>query len=311
MERGYTSLFNKIFSGAKMPEEWRLSDVIPVLKNKGNAQVCSNYRGIKLIGHTMKLWDRVIERRLRRETTVSENQERQRDLHFAFLDIEKAYDSVPRELIWKTLIEKGTPRKYIRVIKDMYDGVKTRGSTISPHLFAMILDDLSRGIQEDIPWSMIFVDDIVLFSESAEGLNNRLENWRESLEKNGLSVSREKTEYLRCDFGNGEIAHNEEVDVCVGDKILQPKQSFRYLGSMIHKSERIDEDVSHQCCPITKALANRVEVAELRMLRWTCGRTMLDMIPNVVYRAELEVENIINKMREGRLRWFGHVRRRP
>ncbi|GJV88837.1 hypothetical protein Tco_1532775 [Tanacetum coccineum] len=62
---------------------------------------------------------------------------------------------------------------------------------------------------------------------------------------------------------------------------------------------------------ITKTLANRVEVAELRMLRWTCGRTLSDMIPNGVYRAELEVENIINKMREGRLRWFGHVRRRP
>ncbi|GJZ47829.1 hypothetical protein Tco_0601661 [Tanacetum coccineum] len=38
---------------------------------------------------------------------------------------------------------------------------------------------------------------------------------------------------------------------------------------------------------------------------------LLDMIPNGVYRAELEVETIINKMREGRLRWLGHVRRRP
>ncbi|GKC84823.1 kinetochore protein NDC80 [Tanacetum coccineum] len=66
-----------------------------------------------------------------------------------------------------------------------------------------------------------------------------------------------------------------------------------------------------ECWPITKALANRVEVAELRMLRWTCGKTLLDMIPNGVYRAQLEVETIINKMREGRLRWFGHVRRRP
>ncbi|GJV42345.1 hypothetical protein Tco_1420785 [Tanacetum coccineum] len=66
-----------------------------------------------------------------------------------------------------------------------------------------------------------------------------------------------------------------------------------------------------ECWPITKALANRVEVAELRMLRWTCGKTLLDMIPNEVYRAQLEVESIINKMREVRLRWFGHVRRRP
>ncbi|GJU91015.1 retrovirus-related pol polyprotein LINE-1 [Tanacetum coccineum] len=52
--------------------------------------------------------------------------ERQRDLHMAFLDLEKAYDSVPRELLWRTLKDKGIPRRYLRVIKDMYEGVKMR-----------------------------------------------------------------------------------------------------------------------------------------------------------------------------------------
>ncbi|GKD88566.1 retrovirus-related pol polyprotein LINE-1 [Tanacetum coccineum] len=306
----------------------------------------------------MKLWERVIERRLRRETLVSDNQfgfmpgrssveaihlirslmekyrERQRDLHMAFLDLEKAYDSVPRELIWKTLVDKGTSRRYIKVIRDMYDGAKTRvrtsirntkfspvdvglhqGSTISPYLFALIFDELSREIQEDIPWCLIFADDIMLVLESAEGLNTRLENWIEALEDNGLRVSREKTEYLRCDFGNGEIAHNEEVDVCIGDQILQPNETFWYLGSLKGKLYRVAIRPTmlygSECWPITKALANRVEVAELRMLRWTCGKTLLDMIPNGVYRAQLKVEMIIDKMREGRLRWFGHVRRRP
>ncbi|GJY90525.1 polyprotein [Tanacetum coccineum] len=42
-----------------------------------------------------------------------------------------------------------------------------------------------------------------------------------------------------------------------------------------------------------------------------CGKTMLDMISNGVFRTVIEVETIISKMREGRLRWFGHVRRRP
>ncbi|GKA16863.1 hypothetical protein Tco_0696700 [Tanacetum coccineum] len=39
--------------------------------------------------------------------------------------------------------------------------------------------------------------------------------------------------------------------------------------------------------------------------------SMIDMIPNGVFRAEFNVNSIINKMREGRLRWFGHVKRRP
>nr|GFC68189.1 putative cytochrome P450 [Tanacetum cinerariifolium] len=38
---------------------------------------------------------------------------------------------------------------------------------------------------------------------------------------------------------------------------------------------------------------------------------MVDMISNEVFRAALDVDSIIDKMREGRLRWFGHVKRIP
>ncbi|GJT53625.1 retrovirus-related pol polyprotein LINE-1 [Tanacetum coccineum] len=134
--------------------------------NKGDVQACSNYRGIRHLSHTMKLWERVIEKRLRRETRVSENQfgfmpgrstteaihllrslmekyrERQIDLHMDFLDLEKAYDSVLRKLLWRTLRDKGTPRRYSRVIKDMYEGVKTRVRTTmeSTEFFQVDLD---------------------------------------------------------------------------------------------------------------------------------------------------------------------------
>nr|XP_043639668.1 uncharacterized protein LOC122610773 [Erigeron canadensis] len=69
-----TSLFNKIWTSAKMPEEWRFSEVIFIYKNKGDVQSCSNFRGIKLLSHTMKLWERVIEMRLRRVIKMAENQ---------------------------------------------------------------------------------------------------------------------------------------------------------------------------------------------------------------------------------------------
>ena len=60
-----TDFFNVIFKTAKMPQEWRYSTIIPLYKNKGDVQNCNNYRGIKLLSHTMKLWERVIEGSLR------------------------------------------------------------------------------------------------------------------------------------------------------------------------------------------------------------------------------------------------------
>jgi Reverse transcriptase (RNA-dependent DNA polymerase) len=69
-----TKLFNIIFRSNKMPDEWRRSILVPIFKNKGDIQSCTNYREIKLMSHTMKLWERVIEHRLRKLTTVSKNQ---------------------------------------------------------------------------------------------------------------------------------------------------------------------------------------------------------------------------------------------
>jgi hypothetical protein len=69
-----TKLFNIIFRSNKMPDEWRRSILVPIFKNKGDIQSCTTYRGIKLMSHTMKFWERVIEHRLRKLTTVSKNQ---------------------------------------------------------------------------------------------------------------------------------------------------------------------------------------------------------------------------------------------
>ena len=56
-----TRLFNRLLMGERMSEEWRRSVLIPIYKNKGDAQCCGNYRGIKLMSHTMKVWERIIE----------------------------------------------------------------------------------------------------------------------------------------------------------------------------------------------------------------------------------------------------------
>jgi hypothetical protein len=53
-----------------------------------------------------------------------------------------------------------------------------QGSALSPHLFALVMDDVTIDIQGGIPWSMLFVDDVVLVGESRTGVNQKLELWR-------------------------------------------------------------------------------------------------------------------------------------
>jgi hypothetical protein len=69
-----TKLFNLIFRSNKMSDEWTRSILVPIFKNKGDVQSCTNYRGIKLMSHTMKLCERIIEHRLKGVTNVTKNQ---------------------------------------------------------------------------------------------------------------------------------------------------------------------------------------------------------------------------------------------
>jgi hypothetical protein len=57
-----------------MLDEWRRSTLVPIFKNKGYIQSCTNYREIKLMSHTMKLWERVIEHHLRGMTHITMSQ---------------------------------------------------------------------------------------------------------------------------------------------------------------------------------------------------------------------------------------------
>ena len=58
----------------KIPEKWRESVPVPILKNKGDVQSCSNYSWLKLMNHTMKIWERVAEARQREEVMICEQQ---------------------------------------------------------------------------------------------------------------------------------------------------------------------------------------------------------------------------------------------
>ena len=67
-------LMIKIEEQEHIPDEWRESVLVPIYKEKGDVQECQNYRGIKLLSHTMKIWERIVDKRVRGEVEVAEEQ---------------------------------------------------------------------------------------------------------------------------------------------------------------------------------------------------------------------------------------------
>jgi hypothetical protein len=142
-----TKLFDHIFWSNKMPVEWR-SILVPIYKNKGGIQSCTNYRGIKLMIHIMKLWESYRASSKRNNEDLFESiwfsclkvnheshflnklvmeqyREQKKDLHMIFINLEKAYYKTPRNVMWWGLDKHKVPTKYIGLIKDMYNNVVT------------------------------------------------------------------------------------------------------------------------------------------------------------------------------------------
>ena len=68
----FLDLLQKIFEQDKILEEWRDSLIVPIFKQKEDIQDSGNYRGIKMISHTMNIWERIVDRRLSEDTSIGE-----------------------------------------------------------------------------------------------------------------------------------------------------------------------------------------------------------------------------------------------
>ncbi|KAL6514527.1 hypothetical protein OROGR_020106 [Orobanche gracilis] len=157
------------------------------------------------------------------------------------------------------------------------------------------MDELTMSIQNVIPWRMMFADDIVLFDETKDEVERKLELCRNTLETRGFGLNRSMSEYLECSFsGNGS---REEGTITFDGNIIRRSAFFRYLGFVLQNDGKLDDDVVHRIksgwLKCKGATGYYMNVAEMRMLRWMCGHTGKD------------------KLFENRLRWFGYVIRRP
>ena len=241
-----TELCNRIVQEGKIPDDWCKSWMVNVYKGKGDALECGSYRGIKLLDHVLKVFERVMEVRVRRIVKIDEMQfgfmagrgttdaifiVRQlqekylackKDLWMAFIDLEKAFDRVPREVVWWALRTLGVDEWMVCVIKAMYVDAVTavrlngkasrgfnvkvgvhQGSVLSPLLFIMVMEALSRTFRGGLPLELLYADDLVLLAETVELLKEKILRWKLGLEEKGLRVNMGKTKVMECRIDAG------------------------------------------------------------------------------------------------------------
>ena len=243
-------LFNLVFESNAKIEQWAIAILTPILKS-GPKMDPSNYRGISILSCLGKLYTAILNKRLmkfviergilRPEALGFVAGNRTSDAHLVvhsliqrychqenrkifscFVDFSKAFDTIPRDLLFEKLLKYGINGKFFNNIKTMYtndnccikvgnkltesflanQGVK-QGCILSPLLFNIFIADIverfetenCRPIKIDESRNLsclLWADDIILLSHSEEGLRNMLSALDSYVNENGMSINTKK-----------------------------------------------------------------------------------------------------------------------
>ena len=218
-----------IIRDGKVPTDWEQSFIVCLYNGKGDALDRGNYRGLKLTEQAMKILERIVDGLIRQVVSIDDSQfgfvpgrgttdaifvVRQmqekylavnKRLYMAFVDLEKAFNRVPRKVIWWALRKLGVKKWIVWLVQGMYANALSRvrvgegfrkefevkvgvhqGSVLSPLLFIIVLEALSREFRAGFPWEDLYADDLVIIADSLEECVRRFSIWKEAMEKKGL-----------------------------------------------------------------------------------------------------------------------------
>ena len=190
-----------------------------------------NYCGLKLTEQVMKVLERIVDGLIRQLVSIDDSQfgfvpgrgttdaifvvrqlqekylAASKRLYMAFVDLEKAFDRVPRKVIWWALRKLGVEEWIVRLVQGMYANARSRvrvgegyseefevkvgvhqGSVLSPLLFIIVLEALSQEFRSGVPWEDLYADDLVIIAESLEECVRKLLTWKEAMKKKGLRM---------------------------------------------------------------------------------------------------------------------------
>ena len=197
---------------------------------------------------------------------------------------------------------------------------------------------------------MMFADDIVLCGGREVDMTEYLDTWRKSLEERGMRPSRPTTQLMDFNFEQNQQGNREPVNIlgeeletvthfkylgtsmeeeggmeteitkrvgagwrnwkkCSG-VLCDRRMPVKLKGKVYKTVSRPAMLYGAETWATTKRQEKRIEVTEMRMLRWMCGVTRKDKIRNEHIRGTTRVAQASKKIIERRFIWYGHVMRR-
>ena len=273
-------LFNKIKDEDNIPFGWNHGRLVLVHK-RGPVEIISNYRPLTVNISIMSLYSRVLNQRLtnvveehnllgeiqggfRKNRSGSDNnfvlntiiwkaKAEGKEVHKAYIDIHKAYDSVNRQVLWEKLRKLNFGDSFIRCLKNLYkdDCIQTevhglrsekvflsrgvrQGCSLSPILFALYISDMGFDLANSCHGFMLmdtrisalfFADDILLVARTSNGLNALLLIVHKHCEILKLKIS-VKSKIISSNAGSGIIADQYGNEIMSLERVSM----YKYLG---------------------------------------------------------------------------------
>ncbi|PZC85873.1 hypothetical protein B5X24_HaOG215235 [Helicoverpa armigera] len=282
-----TQIFNEIIETEKTPKDWTKSTII-LLHKKGDKGDITNYRPISLMSNMYKVFSKIILSRI--ETTLEESQPKEqagfrrnystidhihvlrqilqkykeynKTYYLAFVDYNKAFDTIEHGFIWEALRTQGVPTKYIRILQNVYTKSKARvklealgeefpirrgvrqGDPISPKLFSAVLEMVFRNldwtnkglnINGEYLTHLRFADDLIIFSECPKALEIMLQQLADESGKAGLTMNLAKTKIMS--------NSSQTVTIKVDEEEIAYVHEYVYLGQLVSTTDCMKKEI--------------------------------------------------------------------